>query len=71
MIAVDLLGFANSANQLYMSAAIGFVLGIYSFTLPNCDIKTDSSKKSWIDHLGLRAFTLFKQKRWPFSSFFR
>jgi len=63
MIAVDLLGFANSANQLYMSAAIGFVLGIYSFTLPNCDIKTDSSKKSWIDHLGLRAFTLFKQKK--------
>ncbi|MCE5331619.1 MAG: nucleoside permease [Bacteroidales bacterium] len=63
MIAVDLLGFASSANQLYMSAAIGFVLGIYSFTLPNCDIKTDSSKKSWIDHLGLRAFTLFKQKK--------
>lgn len=63
MIAVDLLGFANSANQLYMSAAIGLVLGIYSFTLPNCDITVDSSKKSWVDHMGLKAFTLFKQKK--------
>jgi len=63
MIAVDLLGFAHSANQLYLSAGIGFVLAVYSFTLPNCDINVDKSKKSWVDHMGLRAFALFKQKK--------
>ncbi|MDD3322355.1 MAG: nucleoside permease [Paludibacter sp.] len=63
MIAVDLLGFAHSANQLYLSAGIGFVLAVYSFTLPNCDISVDKSKKSWVDHMGLRAFALFKQKK--------
>jgi NHS family xanthosine MFS transporter len=63
MISVDLLGFAHSAYQLYMSASIGFVLGIYSFTLPNCDISINESKKSWVDHMGLNAFTLFKQKK--------
>ena len=63
MISVDLLGFANSSSQLYVSAAIGFALGIYSFTLPNCEVSKDNGKKSWIDHLGLRAFALFKQKK--------
>ena len=63
MILVDLLGFANSAYQLYFSAALGFVLSIYSFTLPNCDIITNNAKKSWVDYLGLRAFTLFKKKK--------
>lgn len=63
MISVDLLGFANSSSQLYVSAAIGFALGIYSFTLPNCEVSQGNAKKSWIDHLGLRAFALFKQKK--------
>jgi MFS transporter, NHS family, xanthosine permease len=63
MISVDLLGYANSANQLYLSAVIGFALGIYSFTLPNCDVSVGSGAKSWVDHMGLRAFALFKQKK--------
>jgi NHS family xanthosine MFS transporter len=63
MIAVDLLGFAHTSYQLYMSAGLGFVLGVYSFTLPNCDVNANIDKKSWIDHLGLRAFALFKQKK--------
>ncbi|MDD2996656.1 MAG: nucleoside permease [Paludibacter sp.] len=63
MVLVDLLGFANTSTQLYMSAGLGFALGVYSFTLPNCEIAKDNSQKSWIDHLGLRAFTLFKQRK--------
>jgi MFS transporter, NHS family, xanthosine permease len=63
MITVDLLGYASTANQLYLSAGIGLVLGVYSFTLPNCDITKSNVQKSWVDHLGLRAFTLFKQKK--------
>lgn len=63
MIAVDLLGFAQSANQLYFSAAIGVVLGLYSFTLPHCDTSNKKSTGNWVDALGLRAFALFKEKR--------
>jgi NHS family xanthosine MFS transporter len=63
MITVDLLGFALTNMQLYMSAALGLALGIYSFTLPNCPISKNIIKKSWIDNLGLRAFSLFKQKK--------
>ena len=63
MIAVDLLGFAQSANQLYFSAAIGVVLGLYSFTLPQCEVSKKAPEGNWVDALGLRAFALFKEKR--------
>ena len=62
MIAVDLLGFAQSANQLYFSAAIGVLLGIYSFTLPPCAVSKKAPEGNWVDALGLRAFALFKEK---------
>jgi MFS transporter, NHS family, xanthosine permease len=63
MILVDLLGFAQTSYQLYMSAGLGFVLSVYSFTLPNCSINTNVERKSWVDYMGLRAFALFKQKK--------
>ena len=63
MIAVDLLGFAQSSMQLYSSAVLGFILGVYSFTLPNCEVSTECKNQSWVDTLGLRAFMLFKQKK--------
>ena len=63
MILVDFLGFAHTSYQLYMSAGLGFALGIYSFTLPNCDISASVERKSWVDYMGLRAFALFKQKK--------
>jgi NHS family xanthosine MFS transporter len=63
MITVDLLGYANTAYQLYMSACIGFVLGLYAFTMPNCAVSVDHGRKSWVDQFGLRAFTLFKQSK--------
>ena len=63
MILVDLLGYAQSSYQLYLSAGLGYVLSIYSFTLPNCTINASIHKKSWVDYMGLRAFALFKQKK--------
>ena len=63
MIAVDLLGFAQSSMQLYSSAVLGFILGVYSFTLPNCEVSKACKIQSWVDTLGLRAFMLFKQKK--------
>ena len=63
MIAVDLLGFAQSASQLYFSATVGIVLGCYSFTLPHCEVSKKAPEGNWVDALGLRAFALFKEKR--------
>jgi NHS family xanthosine MFS transporter len=60
---VDLLGFRPNSNQLYLSAILGIVLSIYSFTLPNCAINRNITAKSWVETLGLRAFSLFKQRK--------
>jgi NHS family xanthosine MFS transporter len=63
MITVDLLNFTTNPNQLYLSGSLGLLLGLYSFTLPDCPISKTHDKKNWIDAFGLRAFTLFKQKK--------
>lgn len=60
---VDLLGFQPTANQFIVSGGIGLILAIYSFTLPNCPIDKSTEKKSFVDALGLKAFSLFKQKK--------
>jgi len=39
------------------------VLAIYAFTLPSCPINRTADKKSFVDALGLQAFSLFKDKR--------
>ena len=63
MIAVDLLGFDASAGQLYLAAGAALVLGFYSFSLPQCAVNRTPREQSWADSLGLRAFTLFKQRK--------
>ena len=60
---VDLTGFKENYMQLYVSAAWGLILGIYSFTLPDCPVDRTKSTTSFVDALGLRAFALFKQKK--------
>ena len=66
---VDLLGFQPTAAQFAVSGGIGIVLGLYSFTLPACPLnKTDNT--SFVDKLGLRAFTLFKDKRMAYFFIF-
>lgn len=60
---VDILGYQTSATQFIVSATLGIILGLYSFTLPNCLISTDTNDKTLIQRLGLDAFKLFKQKK--------
>ena len=60
---VDLLKFQQTAAQFVVSGAIGLVLAAYSFTLPACPTSTSNEKKSFIDLFGLRAFTLFKDRK--------
>lgn len=63
MIAVDLLGLAKGSGQLYFSASLGLLLGLYSSSLPQCDVSKKQSTGNWVDALGLRAFALFKERR--------
>lgn len=62
MWVVDFSGFKYSENQLLLAAAAALGLGIYAFTLPKCDINKNAGT-SLVDSLGLRAFTLFKDKK--------
>ena len=63
MWVVDLMGWGLSSAQLNFSAVLGIVLGIYSMTLPSCEVNRGVKTNSWIDTLGLRAFALFKEKK--------
>ncbi len=60
---VDLSGFQESAAQFVVSGGIGLCLALYAFTLPHCPINSSAEKRSIVDALGLRAFTLFKDKK--------
>ena len=60
---VDLTGWKDTSFQLNFSAILGIALGIYSLTLPSCEVNRNIKTTSWIDTLGLRAFTLFKEKK--------
>jgi NHS family xanthosine MFS transporter len=58
-----------SANQFYIASAVAVALGIYSFSLPKCPpLMKTTDKKSLVDLLGLKAFTLFKTPK--FAVFF-
>jgi len=58
-----------SPNQFYIASSIAIVLGIYAFSLPKCPpLMKTKDKKSLIDILGLKAFSLFKTPR--FAIFF-
>ena len=59
---VDLMGFQANQNQFIVSGLLSIVLFLYTFTLPKCQVDTDSEKKSLADVFGLKAFALFKQK---------
>lgn len=62
MWAVDLTGFNASNKQLWLSAGISILLGLYCFTLPACPVSKGNGG-SLIEKLGLKAFSLFKQKK--------
>ncbi|MBP5323278.1 MAG: MFS transporter [Bacteroidaceae bacterium] len=62
---VDLLGFQHDYRQFLVCAAWSVVLGFYALTLPNCPVNKEKrgEKQSIIDMLGLRAFSLFKDRK--------
>ena len=63
MIATDLLGFQASANQFLLSAALGLIASGYALTLPSCPVSNRHQGKSFVEAMGLNAFTLFKHRK--------
>lgn len=59
---VDLAGFKDNELQFVTSGVLSILLFLYTFTLPACPLAPKGQVKSLVDALGLRAFTLFKQK---------
>jgi NHS family xanthosine MFS transporter len=55
--------FQNSYSQFFVSAILGIILFLYSFTLPHCPVNTSTEKRTLSDALGLKAFALFKQRK--------
>ena len=60
---VDLMGFQPNQNQFVASAAVSGILFLYTFTLPHCPTSHSDNQKSLSEAFGLKAFTLFKDKR--------
>ena len=63
MLLTDVLGYQESHMQFVLSGILGLVAAGYALTLPSCPIAKRGTGKSWVDTLGLRAFTLFKRRK--------
>ncbi len=59
----DYFGWGVNEYQFYFAAAASFLLGIFTFTLPDCPPEKTAGKKSLAQALGLDAFVLFKNKK--------
>ena len=57
------VSFQNTYAQFFVSAFLGIILSAYSFTLPHCPTNKSDEKQTLSDALGLKAFSLFKDKK--------
>lgn len=55
--------FQTTYMQLFVSAALSFVMVFYALTMPKCPTSDAPRTGNWVDKMGLRAFTLFKKKK--------
>lgn len=60
---VDIMDFEASQMQFMTSGVLGIILFLYSFTLPKCEVSSDKGKNSFAEAFGLKAFSLFRQKK--------
>ncbi len=58
----DLMGWGTSHMQFYFAAAVSLLLGIYTFTLPDCP-PDKSTRKTLAQSFGIDALKLFKNKQ--------
>lgn len=55
--------FQSNYYQFYVSGVLGILLFLYSFTLPNCPVNAQGEKQTLADAFGLKAFSLFKNRK--------
>lgn len=55
--------FQTNYMQFFVSAILGIILFFYTFSLPEVGTDKSAEKKSLYDAMGLKAFSLFKEKR--------
>lgn len=67
---VDIMGLQATQWQFATSGAVSLLLFAYSFSLPACPVAPKGSGKSLSEALGLRAFSLFKNKQMALFFFF-
>ena len=60
---VDIMDFEASQMQFMTSGVLGIILFLYCFTLPKCEVSSGKEKNSFAEAFGLKAFSLFKQKK--------
>jgi len=63
MWTISLLHIETEPIQFYVAGIAALVLGLYSFTLPKCEISKAERQTGFVEMLGLQAFTLFKQRK--------
>lgn len=61
-LVIDGTSMQNTYFQLLSSGVFSFILGVYALTMPQCPT-SKATTTSMVDAFGLRAFTLFKQKK--------
>lgn len=62
MLFVNFTQFQQTYMQMFTSGILSFVLAAYALTLPNCPVDK-TSKTSLVEALGLKAFSLFKDRK--------
>ena len=60
---VDIMDFEASQMQFMTSGVLGIILFLYSFTLPKCEVSSGKEKNSFAEAFGLKAFSLFRQRK--------
>lgn len=63
MLFVDFAGYQSSSVQFLISGVLGLALFLYAFTLPHCPVAEKGEKKTLFEALGLKAFSLFKERK--------
>lgn len=60
---VDVFGFKSDQNQFVVSGVLSVLLFLYTFTLPHCPTAKGQHAAGLVEAFGLKAFSLFRQKR--------
>lgn len=53
----------TTCYQLFLSGAFSMVMVVYALTMPPCPVNKEKSTGGLVEAMGLRAFSLFKEKR--------